>query len=409
MNSVGNNVIVRRTQNPQPQNLNTSDPIGTNFEAIRTSNDRSELPVVNNNDHQSPPTIHQHYTSHPPPPPPPPPAAAPMASSSRGQVYDPTRTATITITAQKYLVLRRPPVQVSPGNAIATTASASPSIASLINPPSDAPFLHKATPSALPTQQQAPSPAQPTQANRILQDSPVISQAPVPMPLANQPVISAESIDDIDTDPILIDDMDIDPMPVISSRKTSTSAASAASPLPVKQKEKPTGVTPKLPPLPGQGYASTKASGARAIVIDVPLNGARNQYVNFHELAVQKYGFDAVWPKLAIQRDHLARVAANAAALERKPGVTTSNDDMSIDGSDNEAELSASSKRRTHAGIEQPVKKKRLTYEDMYDKDDPFVDDTEMAWEEKAAAVKDGFFVYSGLLVPSGGEASIEK
>ena len=45
----------------------------------------------------------------------------------------------------------------------------------------------------------------------------------------------------------------------------------------------------------------------------------------------------------------------------------------------------------------------------MYDKDDGFIDDSEMAWEEQAAAVKDGFFVYSGPLVPPGGKAEVEK
>ena len=47
--------------------------------------------------------------------------------------------------------------------------------------------------------------------------------------------------------------------------------------------------------------------------------------------------------------------------------------------------------------------------EDMYDKDDDFVDDTELAWEEQAAVSKDGFFVYSGLLVPEGEEAKVER
>ena len=131
--------------------------------------------------------------------------------------------------------------------------------------------------------------------------------------------------------------------------------------------------------------------------------------VNFQQLAIEKYGFDTVFPKLARQKEHLRRVAANAAALERKPGATTSNDEMSIDGSDNEAELSTASKRKALNEADEPIKKKRLMKEDMYDKDDPFVDDTEMAWEEHAAAVKDGFFVYSGLLVRPGAEAKIEK
>lgn len=38
--------------------------------------------------------------------------------------------------------------------------------------------------------------------------------------------------------------------------------------------------------------------------------------------------------------------------------------------------------------------------EDEYDKDDDFVDDSELLWEEQAAASRDGFFVYSGPLIP---------
>lgn len=387
MNSVGNNVIVTRNQNPEPI-IKTDDPIGTKSEAIPTLSDMSEILV--NTDRSPSIQHHQQPTSH-----------TTLPTSSRGQNYDPIRSSTIT--AQRSVLITNsstPPVQVSPIKSV-TRATASPSIASLINPPSD-PVLNNPK-SSFPPAQPLPAqltPAQLTQSFQTLQDSPIIIQAPIPMPLVKQPAIPMESIDS----------MDIDPKPTTNSRKTSASAASATSPHPTKQKDKPSGVTPKLPPLPGQGYANSKVSGARAIVINVPLNGARNQYVNFQQLAVQKYGCDVVWPKLALQRDHLARVAANAAALERKPGVTTSNDDMSIDGSDNEAELSAGSKRKVPAGIEeQPAKKKRLTYEDMYDKDDPFVDDTEMAWEEQAAAVKDGFFVYSGLLVPAGGEANVEK
>jgi hypothetical protein len=47
-----------------------------------------------------------------------------------------------------------------------------------------------------------------------------------------------------------------------------------------------------------------------------------------------------------------------------------------------------------------PARKKRNFKEDEYDKDDDFVDDSEMLWEEQAAASRDGFFVYSGPLIP---------
>ncbi|KAL8964393.1 MAG: hypothetical protein Q9183_004481 [Haloplaca sp. 2 TL-2023] len=54
-------------------------------------------------------------------------------------------------------------------------------------------------------------------------------------------------------------------------------------------------------------------------------------------------------------------------------------------------------------------RRKRTMKEDMYDKDDAFIDDSEMAFEEQAAAAKDGFFVYSGLLVPLGEKAVVER
>ena len=53
-------------------------------------------------------------------------------------------------------------------------------------------------------------------------------------------------------------------------------------------------------------------------------------------------------------------------------------------------------------------KKRRKKIED-YDRDDPFVDDTEMAWQEHAAASKDGYFVYSGPLVPEGEKVQVER
>ncbi|KAI4243441.1 MAG: hypothetical protein L6R42_010747 [Xanthoria sp. 1 TBL-2021] len=59
------------------------------------------------------------------------------------------------------------------------------------------------------------------------------------------------------------------------------------------------------------------------------------------------------------------------------------------------------------AGVKR--RKKRTMKEDMYDKDDPFVDDAELAFEEQAAATKDGFFVYSGPLVPEGEKANVER
>ena len=156
----------------------------------------------------------------------------------------------------------------------------------------------------------------------------------------------------------------------------------------------------------------------------MPLTGD-NQYVNFTRLAEERYGFNALHPRLAAQREQLARVAAAGAALEnanKNGGNLASGDEMSVDLSDGEADNSnvemggvndgeRIQKSGEDTGEAGAVKKprKRTMKEDMYDKEDDFIDDTEMIWEEQAAASKDGFFVYSGPLVPPGQEPQIER
>ncbi|KAI5301929.1 hypothetical protein KEM55_001423, partial [Ascosphaera atra] len=60
-------------------------------------------------------------------------------------------------------------------------------------------------------------------------------------------------------------------------------------------------------------------------------------------------------------------------------------------------------------GKDEKPKRKRRKQNEEYDRNDPFVDDTELAWQEHAAATKDGFFVYSGPLVPEGEKVVVEK
>ena len=223
---------------------------------------------------------------------------------------------------------------------------------------------------------------------------------------------------------------------VISKKPTPNASKGPSpgshSPKPARAKE--------APPLPtgGSGLLSGSVFGgnsgldgsapektAPTVVINVPLTGD-NQYINFTRLAEEKYGFDALHPRLAAQRERLARVAAAGAALENahKNGLSTgmSADEMSVDlsnddGENSNVEMGGGEER---GGIpvgmksgedtgEAPKRRKRIMKEDMYDKDDDFVDDTELAWEEQAAVSKDGFFVYSGPLVPEGEEAKVER
>lgn len=144
------------------------------------------------------------------------------------------------------------------------------------------------------------------------------------------------------------------------------------------------------------------------------MNGETNKYINFTRLAEERYGWEALHPRLAAQRERLARVAAAGAALEKNSAHRESGDEMSLDISEGEGdgsnvEMGGMSDGRTGTdGGKKPTKKRKMK-EDEYDKDDGFVDDSELLWEEQAAASKDGFFVYSGPLVPEGEKPAFER
>ncbi|EHL00741.1 putative Histone promoter control protein 2 [Glarea lozoyensis 74030] len=128
-------------------------------------------------------------------------------------------------------------------------------------------------------------------------------------------------------------------------------------------------------------------------------------------MAEERYGWDALHPRLAAQRDRLARVAAAGAALERNGSSRDSGDDMSLDseGEGSNVEMGGMSDGRagTDSGVKKVVRKRKMK-EDDYDKDDGFVDDSELLWEEQAAAADGGFFVYSGPLVPEGEKPALD-
>ncbi|PGH10954.1 hypothetical protein AJ79_05200 [Helicocarpus griseus UAMH5409] len=171
---------------------------------------------------------------------------------------------------------------------------------------------------------------------------------------------------------------------------------------------------------------STSSKTTPNIILHIPLDGKSNQIINFTRLAEEQYGFDALHPRLAAQRERLARVNAASAALEKNEknakGLGTDSaaeDDVSLDvdrdsDGDGDVQMSgmASSAANGHAGSEAGAadgKKKRRRKIEEYDRDDPFVDDSELAWQEHAAASKDGFFVYSGPLVPEGEKVAVER
>lgn len=137
------------------------------------------------------------------------------------------------------------------------------------------------------------------------------------------------------------------------------------------------------------------------IVLNIPIRpGETNRYVNFMRLAEDRYGWDALHPRLAANRDRKARIAAATASLEKVESGRESGDDMSVDDSDNEASNQENGAASGPDGQAKPAKKKRHYKEHNYDVEDDFIDDSELLWEAQAAASRDGFFVYSGPLVP---------
>jgi hypothetical protein len=205
--------------------------------------------------------------------------------------------------------------------------------------------------------------------------------------------------------------------------KGTPTASSAPSPKPARAaKDAP-------PPLPqGSGLITgalfgvdDSSSGASKstpnIVLHVPLAGQNNQIISFARLAEEKYGFAALHPRLAAQKERLARVAAASAALEKneKGGSAreSADEDLSVDidrESDVDGDVAMGGTELTGPEEKGDGKKKRRRKKmEDYDRDDPFVDDSEMVWQEQAAASKDGFFVYSGPLIAEGEKIQVER
>ncbi|KAK4124625.1 HPC2-domain-containing protein, partial [Parathielavia appendiculata] len=200
-------------------------------------------------------------------------------------------------------------------------------------------------------------------------------------------------------------------------KKARSSAASSSSPQISSLKD----ALPPLPSGPGNERSILDFGKARpgeeleapSISLHIPLQpGESNKYVNFMRMAEERYGWDALHPRLAASRERKARIAAATAALERTTGSGRDDgegeemeEDIVEQGSDaGESNVEMGGVGATNgngAGTSaKPARKKRNFKEDEYDKDDDFVDDSEMLWEEQAAASRDGFFVYSGPLIP---------
>ncbi|KAH8673513.1 hypothetical protein BX600DRAFT_206695 [Xylariales sp. PMI_506] len=331
-------------------------------------------------------------------------AAAPSRSS-----YDPIRGTMVTHSYSNPNPNPNPLGSPRAPTSMANRASASPSIASLVDPPVQiSPIPTHTTFAQNGTQQprqNQESTSKPTSPNPFRNPKEF-----VPPPAPPKPAAAAETEVKKPSVPLTVTKAQI------QIRPTSITTIGAASKRTPPKNQSTASSSPKLGPqkdplvsIPGVTERSILDFGkadpgtelvAPSIVLHISLNGEANTYVNFMRLAEERYGWDALHPRQAEQRARKARIAAASAALAQNDS-SREGDEMSVDESENEdsnVEMGGTS------GADKPSdkakKKKRHFKEDEYDKDDDFVDDSELLWEEQAAASRDGFFVYSGPLVP---------
>ena len=142
--------------------------------------------------------------------------------------------------------------------------------------------------------------------------------------------------------------------------------------------------------LGGETVKDTNTSStneAPNIILHVDLKGKSNVVINFARMAEEKYGFEALYPRLAKNRARLAKVAEAGEALEKaanggKLGGTSAeesgDEDMSVDidrDSDNDGDIAMSGLNGgtgTGANSEtdgKGMKKKRRRKVEEYDQD----------------------------------------
>lgn len=147
----------------------------------------------------------------------------------------------------------------------------------------------------------------------------------------------------------------------------------------------------------------------QCIVIEVPFTKPHGNHVNFIKEVEDKYGFDVAHPRIAEHQRRMKEIAAAGAALE---SGQPSGDEMAVDESDDSSDVDMKAPGEESAAGDSKdgvVKKRRKRRGEEYDKNDDFIDDAEMMWEEQALAVKEGFFVWSGALIPEGDKPAVEK
>lgn len=271
-------------------------------------------------------------------------------------------------------------------------ASASPSISFLTNPPPTPPQPQPAVPISAYSRKAAEKSVAPPIIKPEIDSPPIAASIKVATP-----AVAPHHIPEQPEKPVKAD-------------KPSKEAKEAGqrSPKAAKTKKTSTAVSTSVPKATGNGLLpglprvdilgdSGDQIEIPTIYIHVPLNGETNKYVNFAKLAEEKYGAFAINPRAHRERMRL----------------DISGDEMMVDDSESESAMEERRMGGADGGEStadnKPKKRAKRKQHDSYDSHDPFIDDSEMLYEEQAAATKDGFFVYSGPLIPQGEKVHVER
>jgi hypothetical protein len=356
--------------NPAPEMTVSSAPRQAKFPDLIIPHEQP-APTIRFSDAPAPPHnarsgfTMQSEAMHNPPPPvypqmQPPQQSYPSPRRTSGLHYDPVRSVTIPAPSTPSLQIRQA-IDPTPPRPV-FRASASPVISSVIEPQPQPINAQDPSSQFLPPTQNPPPPSFPqfpAGSSSAYASALVEPTVNAPPNSVVQPTKTAET-----------SAMDVDNTNLAPASKATTMGKKSSSGTPSVADQSPgLRAKPAPPPLPqGSGLLSSAVFGGETakdsnvsttseapnIILHVDLKGKSNVVINFARMAEEKYGFEALYPRLAKNRARLAKVAEAGEALEKaanggKLGGTSAeesgDEDMSVDidrESDNDGDIAMS-------------------------------------------------------------------
>lgn len=201
---------------------------------------------------------------------------------------------------------------------------------------------------------------------------------------------------------------EIDRIGIVSKDKQSKKKdMNAVTPKPRSPKRAlPTTKSPNIMSVLEKGKTDIKTLSRPDIIIDVPLSlddsnaylSEDNQVIfNFQKLIDEKYGISkkAKVPKKNLTMNLLQNLSNNRSGSTLDDEINLSDDEDDFE--EEESHIPVKPAVPVNGKKPHPSKGKNLI--GKYDIEDPFIDDSELQWEEYRAATRDGFFVFFGPLV----------